>query len=318
MRIEYIVWDRLHSGFLHPEPGMITYDPTQAKTLSCGSEEILASLLNGQPDTHQYAVLTKPTDNEKHPAYMTLSVGTAEFVKVKEVGSEQETLLIKNGPQHQVLNELELIESQQSIGTHTYWMYHNQKTGTVRLQFEDSIRQAWLSAKDEARRQQCQRGATQQSKMFAFIRALKCSSMTFAERAAIFPSYLPYSEALQGNPFHRASKPSLQIGDTYLMTDDAERQSRIRKAVRAMLNASRTPFQPRKGKLAALEKEDIRLAVSIMQNADFIEVVGIVHKLPHRTFTGASSLSSRASLEYQLAYHATLNGMRQMVVPPIL
>lgn len=316
MRIEYIVWDRLHSGFLHPEPGMITYDPSQAKTFTAGHEEILDGLLNGQPDTLQYAILSKPSDNEKHPAYMTLSVGTAEFVKVKEFGSEQETLLIKNSPQHQVLNELDLIESQQSIGTHTYWMYHNQKTGTVRLQFEDSVRQAWISAKDEARRQQCQRGATQQSKMFAFIRALQCSSMTFAERAAIFPASIPYSTALQGNPLHRAPKPSLQVGDAYLMTDAAERQSRIRKAVRGMLNASRTPFQPRKGKLSALEKEDIRLAVSIMQSADFIEVVGMMHRLPHRTFTGAASLNSRGVLEYQLAYHATLNGMRQMVIPP--
>lgn len=317
MRIEYIVWDRLHSGFLHPEPGMITYDPSQAKIFTEGHEEILAGLLNGQPDTLQYAVLSKPSDNEKHPAYMTLSVGTAEFVKVKEFGSEQETLLINKSPQHEVLDELGLIESQHSIGFHTYWMYHNQKTGTVRLQFEDSTRQAWISARDEARRQQCQRGATQQSKMFAFVRAFNSSPMSYSARTTIFPATIPYSVALQGNPFHRPPKPSLQVGDAYLMADAAERQSRIRKAVRAMLRVSRTSFQPRKGKLGALEKEDIRLAVSIMQSADFIEVVGIMHRLPHRTFTGASSLNSRGALEYQLAYHATLNGMRQMVTPPI-
>lgn len=317
MRTEYIVWDRLHSGFVYPEPGMVTHNPLLAQTFTGTTEQILAAFQQDEPDPLRYAVLYKPDDNEKHPAYTTLTVGHAELVQVKESGRDQTVLLVRNGPQYSVLAELELIESEQSAGFRYYWTYHNPKIGTLCMHVADSLQQAWRAAKDYARHQQCKRSASQQSKMLAFIRALNHSTLTFSERVALFPQSMPFAQSVHENPFYQPRKPTFQIGDQYVIQDERERLARIRTAVRTMLKACRTPFSRRIGKLDKFSKEDIRLAVAIMQNADRIDVVGMMHQLPGRAFTGASSMMQSSYLQYQLAYHATLNGMRQVVIPPI-
>lgn len=317
MPTEYIVWDRLHSGFVHPEPGMITHHPMLAKTFTGHSDQIIERLAPQEQDKLRYAVIYRPEDNPKHPAYTSLAVGYVEIVQIRALGDKHDTLLVKGGPRHSALAELDMIQSEHSVGFRFYWSYQNKSGDTICLNFSDSLQQAWQEAKSFAREQQCKQNATNQSMMLAFIRALNHSPLTFTERVALLPAAIPCELALHENPYHRPLKPTCQIGDQYVLEDENERQMRIRAAVRAMIKALRPTYSRRQGKLDSFNKNDIRLVVDIMRYADRIDVVGVTHQLPAQALTGGSSMMRKSSLQYQLAYHATIDGSRQVAIPPI-